>query len=63
MTSTKTVCISGTDRGIGLALTHQLLIAGYTVFAGGIVPDNEWLKQPSGTVSRAAAHHYVGCGQ
>jgi NAD(P)-dependent dehydrogenase (short-subunit alcohol dehydrogenase family) len=45
MTNTKTVCISGTDRGIGLALTHQLLDAGYTVFAGGIVPDNEWLKQ------------------
>ncbi|WP_240415929.1 SDR family NAD(P)-dependent oxidoreductase [Paenibacillus periandrae] len=48
MTSTKTVCISGTDRGIGLALTHQLLIAGYTVFAGGIVPNNEQLKELQG---------------
>ncbi|SFK82728.1 NAD(P)-dependent dehydrogenase, short-chain alcohol dehydrogenase family [Paenibacillus sp. 1_12] len=45
MANNKTVCISGTDRGIGLALTQQLLAAGHTVFAGGIVPDNEGLKQ------------------
>ncbi|MEK8126587.1 SDR family NAD(P)-dependent oxidoreductase [Paenibacillus filicis] len=34
-------CISGTDRGIGLALVHELLQADYTVFAGGISPDLE----------------------
>jgi NAD(P)-dependent dehydrogenase (short-subunit alcohol dehydrogenase family) len=32
----KTVCVTGADRGIGLALSKDLLHAGYTVFAGGI---------------------------
>jgi NAD(P)-dependent dehydrogenase (short-subunit alcohol dehydrogenase family) len=45
MAANKTACISGTDRGIGLALVSELLHAGYTVFAGGIVKDNEALLQ------------------
>jgi NAD(P)-dependent dehydrogenase (short-subunit alcohol dehydrogenase family) len=41
MSAKKTVCITGTDRGVGLALTRDLLKAGYTVFAGGIMKENE----------------------
>lgn len=41
MGMTKTVCVTGTDRGVGFALTKQLLEEGYTVFAGGIRKDNE----------------------
>lgn len=40
MAMTKTVCITGTDRGIGLALVRLLLEEGYTVFAGGIMQQN-----------------------
>lgn len=36
----KNVFVTGTDRGIGLALAAQLLEDGYTVFAGGIMTDN-----------------------
>jgi len=45
MKTTKTVCISGPDRGIGLALTKDLLSEGYIVFAGGIIPNNEHLNR------------------
>ncbi|MCI3922385.1 SDR family NAD(P)-dependent oxidoreductase [Paenibacillus sp. TRM 82003] len=34
------VCLTGTDRGIGLELTRRLLSDGHTVFAGGIDPSN-----------------------
>ncbi len=30
----KTACVTGADRGLGLALAHSLLEAGYRVFAG-----------------------------
>jgi NAD(P)-dependent dehydrogenase (short-subunit alcohol dehydrogenase family) len=40
MATMKTACITGTDRGVGLALTKDLLRAGYIVFAGGIMKDN-----------------------
>jgi len=40
MTTPLTACITGTDRGIGLALTKQLLEQGYVVFAGGIMRQN-----------------------
>lgn len=45
MTMRKTACITGTDRGVGLALTKELLLAGYEVFAGGIMADNEELDK------------------
>lgn len=35
-----TVCVTGTDRGIGLEVTRRLLSEGHTVFAGGIDPEN-----------------------
>jgi NAD(P)-dependent dehydrogenase (short-subunit alcohol dehydrogenase family) len=41
MATNKTVCVTGTDRGIGLELVKELLGAGYTVFAGGIMKVNE----------------------
>jgi NAD(P)-dependent dehydrogenase (short-subunit alcohol dehydrogenase family) len=41
METNKTACVTGTDRGVGLALTKDLLHAGYTVFAGGIMKVNE----------------------
>lgn len=44
MTTNKTACVTGTDRGVGLALTKELLQAGYTVFAGGIIPNNEQMR-------------------
>jgi NAD(P)-dependent dehydrogenase (short-subunit alcohol dehydrogenase family) len=40
MATMKTACVTGTDRGVGLALTKDLLRAGYIVFAGGIMKDN-----------------------
>jgi NAD(P)-dependent dehydrogenase (short-subunit alcohol dehydrogenase family) len=40
-----TVCVTGTDRGVGLELTKQLLSKGHTVFAGGIHPENEGMTQ------------------
>ncbi|MFC6226498.1 SDR family NAD(P)-dependent oxidoreductase [Paenibacillus allorhizosphaerae] len=43
MDAGKTVCITGTDRGIGLALSKGLLLEGYTVFAGGIQQENKEL--------------------
>ncbi|NHN31901.1 SDR family NAD(P)-dependent oxidoreductase [Paenibacillus agricola] len=45
MNTVKTACISGTDRGIGLALTKDLLSAGYIVFAGGVIPGNEHINR------------------
>jgi len=42
---TKTVCVTGTDRGIGLALAAKLLEVGYTVFAGGIQKTNEAMDE------------------
>jgi NAD(P)-dependent dehydrogenase (short-subunit alcohol dehydrogenase family) len=43
---TKSACVTGTDRGLGLALTAGLLSRGYKVFAGRYLPnDNEALKQ------------------
>jgi NAD(P)-dependent dehydrogenase (short-subunit alcohol dehydrogenase family) len=45
MSLNKTVCITGTDRGIGLALTESLLSEGYTVFAGGIMTANEEMER------------------
>ncbi|MBJ6362755.1 SDR family NAD(P)-dependent oxidoreductase [Paenibacillus sp. GCM10012307] len=47
MTGIKTVMVSGTDRGIGLELVKQLLQGDYTVFAGGIAPDEAALGQLS----------------
>ncbi|OCT16256.1 short-chain dehydrogenase [Paenibacillus pectinilyticus] len=41
----QSVCISGTDRGIGLALVKNYLHLGCTVYAGGINPDYEALAQ------------------
>ncbi|SDM86404.1 NAD(P)-dependent dehydrogenase, short-chain alcohol dehydrogenase family [Paenibacillus sp. yr247] len=41
MTKNKTACVTGTDRGIGLAITKALLREGYTVYAGGIMENNE----------------------
>ncbi|WP_199621873.1 SDR family NAD(P)-dependent oxidoreductase [Paenibacillus alkalitolerans] len=41
MAKDKTACVTGTDRGVGLALVKHLLHAGYTVFAGGIMKENE----------------------
>jgi NAD(P)-dependent dehydrogenase (short-subunit alcohol dehydrogenase family) len=41
----RTACVTGTDRGVGLALTKDLLQAGYMVFAGGILKENEALSQ------------------
>ncbi|MBP1961548.1 SDR family NAD(P)-dependent oxidoreductase [Paenibacillus aceris] len=37
----KAVCVTGTDRGIGLAITESLLHQGYTVYAGGVLEKNE----------------------
>lgn len=45
MSGNKQVCITGTDRGIGLALAAQLLEDGYTVFAGGLKPGNAALAE------------------
>lgn len=39
------VCITGTDRGIGLELVKALLQAGCTVYAGGIADPNPELVQ------------------
>ncbi|MBW7459788.1 SDR family NAD(P)-dependent oxidoreductase, partial [Paenibacillus sepulcri] len=39
------VCITGTDRGIGLELVKALLQAGCTVYAGGIADPNPELLQ------------------
>jgi NAD(P)-dependent dehydrogenase (short-subunit alcohol dehydrogenase family) len=36
-----TVCVTGTDRGIGLAMVRELLAAGNTVFSGGVGPRTE----------------------
>ena len=36
----KSACVTGADRGIGLALSKALLLKGYTVFAGGIQQNN-----------------------
>ncbi|HZG85371.1 SDR family NAD(P)-dependent oxidoreductase [Paenibacillus sp.] len=36
----KTVCVTGTDRGVGLAMTRQLLESGCVVYAGGLYPQN-----------------------
>ena len=36
----RTACITGTDRGIGLSLTQFMLREGFTVFAGGLQPNN-----------------------
>jgi NAD(P)-dependent dehydrogenase (short-subunit alcohol dehydrogenase family) len=47
MTVQRSVCISGTDRGIGLALVKDYLLEGYTVFAGGITTENKALAQLS----------------
>ncbi|MEC0229446.1 SDR family NAD(P)-dependent oxidoreductase [Paenibacillus alba] len=35
------VCVTGTDRGVGLALTKLLLEAGCCVYAGSYLPANE----------------------
>jgi NAD(P)-dependent dehydrogenase (short-subunit alcohol dehydrogenase family) len=40
MSNNKTACVTGTDRGIGLAITKSLLEEGYTVYAGGIMETN-----------------------
>ncbi|AEI40953.1 SDR family NAD(P)-dependent oxidoreductase [Paenibacillus mucilaginosus] len=40
MAEHRRVCVTGTDRGVGLALTESLLHAGCTVFAGGISREN-----------------------
>ncbi|NQX63418.1 SDR family NAD(P)-dependent oxidoreductase [Paenibacillus qinlingensis] len=47
MTVQRSICISGTDRGIGLALVKDYLLEGYTVFAGGITTENEAFIQLS----------------
>lgn len=41
MLKNMTVCVTGTDRGIGLALVRELLSAGNTVFSGGVGPRTE----------------------
>lgn len=41
----KAVCVTGTDRGIGLSITEALLHQGYTVYAGGILGNNEELSK------------------
>jgi NAD(P)-dependent dehydrogenase (short-subunit alcohol dehydrogenase family) len=41
----KAVCVTGTDRGIGLAMTEALLHQGFTVYAGGILDNNEKLSK------------------
>ncbi|TLS50890.1 SDR family NAD(P)-dependent oxidoreductase [Paenibacillus antri] len=41
----KRICITGTDRGVGLALTRLYLERGDTVFAGGIVKENEAIAE------------------
>jgi NAD(P)-dependent dehydrogenase (short-subunit alcohol dehydrogenase family) len=41
MSKNKTACVTGTDRGVGLAITKDLLRAGYTVYAGHIIENNE----------------------
>lgn len=41
----KSVCVTGTDRGIGLAISELLLKQGYTVYAGGISENNEELAK------------------
>jgi len=51
MKRTKTVCVTGADRGIGFSLVKRLLEDGYTVFAGGILKENgamEALKREHG---------------
>ncbi|MDQ0914440.1 SDR family NAD(P)-dependent oxidoreductase [Paenibacillus sp. V4I5] len=40
MSNNKTACVTGTDRGIGLAITKSLLREGYMVYAGGILEHN-----------------------
>ncbi|NRF94261.1 SDR family NAD(P)-dependent oxidoreductase [Paenibacillus frigoriresistens] len=45
MSNNKTACVTGTDRGIGLALTRSLLREGYTVYAGGIMESNAEIDQ------------------
>ncbi|QHW32954.1 SDR family NAD(P)-dependent oxidoreductase [Paenibacillus rhizovicinus] len=45
MAQNRQVCITGTDRGIGLELVRGLLQAGCTVYAGGIVSPNPELER------------------
>lgn len=47
MTLQRYACVTGTDRGVGLALVKELLQAGYAVFAGGIARENAELEQLS----------------
>jgi NAD(P)-dependent dehydrogenase (short-subunit alcohol dehydrogenase family) len=41
----KYACMTGADRGLGLALTRQLLQAGYSVFAGKFLSDWDELSK------------------
>lgn len=45
MTRQRQVCITGTDRGIGLELVKGLLRTGCTVYAGGIASPNPELER------------------
>ncbi|UJF32903.1 SDR family oxidoreductase [Paenibacillus hexagrammi] len=40
---TRTACVTGADRGVGLELTRELLRQGYTVYAGYIIEDGKEL--------------------
>jgi NAD(P)-dependent dehydrogenase (short-subunit alcohol dehydrogenase family) len=44
----KTACVTGTDRGVGLALVKELLQQDYTVFAGKFLKDSEGLTHLAG---------------
>lgn len=45
MAGAKSICITGTDRGIGLELVRRYLEMGYEVFAGGLSPENAGLQE------------------
>jgi NAD(P)-dependent dehydrogenase (short-subunit alcohol dehydrogenase family) len=41
MAKNMTACVTGTDRGVGLAMTKDLLRTGYSVYAGHFMENNE----------------------
>ncbi|HZG57790.1 SDR family NAD(P)-dependent oxidoreductase [Paenibacillus sp.] len=55
-------CVTGTDRGVGLALTRLLLEQGGTVFAGGIVRGNESIAELKALYPERLHNFYVDIG-